>query len=338
MAEDKRRFVLVTTVKDEGPSIVEWVAHHLNIGFTDILIYQNDSTDGTQKLLRTMDRHGFIQYFPNPCKRKQWQNKAYRRASFTDVYKNADWAMALDGDEFLSINVGDGKVSDLVDAVPKDVNAIQVNWKLFGSSHRKWTSDALVIEDFVWSEEKERIATKLVGFKTLFKPSAYVRPGIHRPKVLKKGETEKICNGSGLPEGAFNAKSWRSSDPGMRKFAQVNHYVIRDAQRFLIKSARGRTSNLARDVSTEYWREYDLSGELDVDLAMKATDTRARMTTMDETCNGRLKLLTAAALRRQKERFEALMADDQNREVFSAITEEPAQLSATQADGDEQAA
>jgi len=185
MTEDTRRYVLVTTVKDEGPSIVEWVAHHLNIGFTDILIYQNDSTDGTQKLLRTMARHGFIQYFPNSCKRRQWQNKAYRRASFLDVYKEADWAMALDGDEFLSVKVGNGKVGDLVDAVPEGTNSIQVNWKLFGSSHRKITSDALVTEDFVWCEDKERIAIQLIGFKTMFKPANFVRPGIHRPKDRK---------------------------------------------------------------------------------------------------------------------------------------------------------
>jgi hypothetical protein len=52
--------------------------------------------------------------------------------------------MVLDGDEFLSINMGDGRVSDLVDAVPEDMNSIQVNWKLFGRSNRKATSDALV--------------------------------------------------------------------------------------------------------------------------------------------------------------------------------------------------
>jgi hypothetical protein len=51
--------------------------------------------------------------------------------------------MVLDGDKFLSINIGDSKVSDLMDAVPEGINSTQVNSKLFGSSNRKATSDAL---------------------------------------------------------------------------------------------------------------------------------------------------------------------------------------------------
>lgn len=324
MDEDTRRFVLVTTVKDEGPSIVEWVAHHLNIGFTDILVYQNDSMDGTQKLLRTMARHGFITYFPNESKKGQWQNRAYRRASFLDVYRDADWAMALDGDEFLSINVGNGKVGDLVDATPQSVNSIQVNWKFFGSSNRTTTSDALVTEDFVWSEKSDRIVKKLTGYKTLFKPADFTRPGIHRPKVLREGSQEIICNGSGQLEGAYDAKGWRSADPEMRTLAQVNHYVLRDACRFMIKSARGRTSNKDRTVSCSYWNEYDLYGEIDTSLALRAVDTRATIKDMDTVCDGRLSFLTRHAIRIQKERFDELMAEEANREVFLEITGEPA--------------
>ncbi|PCH75356.1 MAG: hypothetical protein COC12_00935 [Rhodobacteraceae bacterium] len=273
--------MLVATVKDEGPSIVEWVACHLNIGVTDIINYQNDSTDGMQKLLGTM---------------------------------------ALDGDEFLLVKVGDGKVADLVDAVPEGINSIQVNWKLFGNFNRKSTSDALVSEDFVWCEKSGRIALHLIGFKSLFRPSDYVRPGNHRPKGLREGKVDQICNGSGLKEGFFDAKGWHSADTQMRKLAQVNHYVIRDAQRFMIKSARGRTLNEERDVITEYWREYDLTGELDADLAVQANATRAKMKEMDDACNGRLTFLTDHARRIQKERFDELMSEQQHREVSSTIT------------------
>lgn len=338
MAKDSRRFLLVATVKDEGPSIVEWVAHHRNIGFTDIVVYQNNSIDGTQKLLRTMARAGFITYFPNEDKRGLWQNRAYRRASFLDVYKQSDWAMVLDGDEFLSINVGDGKVSDLVDAIPEDINSIQVNWKLFGSSNRKATSDALVTEDFVWSEKKDRISYKFVGFKTMYRPSAFARPGIHRPKVLQEGKQEIVCNGSGMRDGTYSQKIWRSKDPEMRKLAQVNHYVIRDARRFMIKSVRGRTHD-ERAISTKYWQDYDLYDEIDTSLALKATETRATMKAMDDTCKGRLHLLTGHARRIQKERFEELMTEEQHRQVFLAITGEhaPPMVSGND-DKDEQAA
>lgn len=37
-----KKFMLVATVKDEALNMWEWVAYHLMIGFTNIVIYQND--------------------------------------------------------------------------------------------------------------------------------------------------------------------------------------------------------------------------------------------------------------------------------------------------------
>lgn len=41
------KVALVATAKDEGPFVLEWVAYHRLAGFDPIIIYQNDSTDGT---------------------------------------------------------------------------------------------------------------------------------------------------------------------------------------------------------------------------------------------------------------------------------------------------
>ncbi|MGO4916449.1 glycosyltransferase family 2 protein [Pseudogemmobacter sp. W21_MBD1_M6] len=48
------RTLLVATVKNEGPNILEWVSHHLLAGFDDIVVYQNDSIDGTDDTLRLL--------------------------------------------------------------------------------------------------------------------------------------------------------------------------------------------------------------------------------------------------------------------------------------------
>jgi hypothetical protein len=41
------RIVAVNCVKNEGPSLIEWIAFNRVIGATDFLFYSNDSTDGT---------------------------------------------------------------------------------------------------------------------------------------------------------------------------------------------------------------------------------------------------------------------------------------------------
>ena len=33
--------VALSTMKDEGPTVVEWVAHHLAVGFTELMVYTN---------------------------------------------------------------------------------------------------------------------------------------------------------------------------------------------------------------------------------------------------------------------------------------------------------
>ncbi|HSF91360.1 MAG TPA: glycosyltransferase family 2 protein, partial [Paracoccaceae bacterium] len=52
-------------MKNEGPFIPEWVAYHRAIGFTDIIICSNDSTDGTTELLDALDAGGYIKHFKN---------------------------------------------------------------------------------------------------------------------------------------------------------------------------------------------------------------------------------------------------------------------------------
>ena len=70
------RFLLVTTVKDEGPHILEWVAWHRLCGFDRIMVFQNGSTDLTQRSLRVMHHHGIIEYVPNETVRSSPQIRA----------------------------------------------------------------------------------------------------------------------------------------------------------------------------------------------------------------------------------------------------------------------
>lgn len=87
--DPKPRALLVATVKNEGPNILEWAAHHLLCGF-DLQIYQNGSDDQTHKHLKTLQFIGTIQYFRDHSDKPNWQTKAYRRASFTEAYQASD--------------------------------------------------------------------------------------------------------------------------------------------------------------------------------------------------------------------------------------------------------
>ena len=46
----KPRALIVTCMRDAGPFILEWLAHHKAIGFTDFLIYSNDLNGGEKSI------------------------------------------------------------------------------------------------------------------------------------------------------------------------------------------------------------------------------------------------------------------------------------------------
>ena len=62
------RHTLISSVKDEGPFLLEWVAHHLVLGFDRILIASNDCSDGTDRLLAALDGAGYVRHVPNKLK------------------------------------------------------------------------------------------------------------------------------------------------------------------------------------------------------------------------------------------------------------------------------
>jgi hypothetical protein len=49
------KVMAVSMMKDEAPNLLEWFAHHLAVGFTDILVYTNDCTDGTVEMLQRLE-------------------------------------------------------------------------------------------------------------------------------------------------------------------------------------------------------------------------------------------------------------------------------------------
>jgi hypothetical protein len=294
--------LLVTTVKDEGPNILEWVAHHRLCGFDHIQIYQNDSTDFTKRTLRVLDRMGVIEFHNNSNPNGAHQIQAYRRASWSEAHAKSDWCMVLDGDEFLNVKIGERQVTDLTETCA-EADAILVNWKLFGTSGHREIGDALITERFIQAEDDARIEKFLTAFKPLYRTRSFKRAGIHLPKVPLI-EEPMFVNGSGLPDGSFDRVNWRSKDPKRRSLAQVNHYITRDLQSFLLKRARGSANAPNRDIGLRYWNAFNRNEATDRSLADRSEAVWAEMNRLNEMSDGRLMYLRAKSLRVWRKRYK----------------------------------
>lgn len=259
------RSLAVLTVKNEAPFLIEWLAHHRAIGFTDFLVFSNDCTDGTDTMLDRLQALGWITHVPNPGpydEGPQWA--ALKAADKHPLVQKADWILVCDIDEFVNIQAGDGTLAALFNALP-EATAIPLTWRLFGNAGVIALSDALITEQFT------RAAPKIMGwpwraamFKTLFRnDGVYRKLGVHRPRSPDKARLKdaRWFDGSGRPlNGAFlNARIFSDYGRDNYQLVQLNHYALGSMESYLLKCDRGRAN---RDVSAfdmSYWVERNFS-------------------------------------------------------------------------------
>ena len=254
------RTCIVTTMKNEGPFILEWLAYHRVIGVQDFLIYTNDCTDGTDTMLQMLQDKGLVQHRENPFRETglKPQHAALQAADDEKMVKKADWLICMDVDEFINIKCGDGTLKALYKTVG-DANMISLTWRLFGNDNVHEFKDGLILDQYTrCAEEMIRKPHQAWGFKTLYhNVGIFKKMGVHRPKGLKPQLWEDIdwVNGSGKPmPSEMYRNGWRSTVTTYGyDLVQLNHYAVRSAESFLVKRDRGRVNHVDRDQGMAYW-------------------------------------------------------------------------------------
>jgi hypothetical protein len=262
---DPHRTAIVTTMKNEGPFILEWLAFHRAIGVADFLIYTNDCSDGTDRFLELLQHKGLVQHRDNPFRTTglKPQHAALQAAEDEAVIRNAGWAICMDVDEFINVKLGDGRLPALYAAMAAahpGANMIALTWRLFGNADvAGFDPERPLIAQFtLCAPELVRKPHQAWGFKTLFRNiDLYKKLGVHRPKGLRPDLWDRIVwlNGSGRPmPRAMFRNGWRSTaETYGYDWVQLNHYACRSAESFLVKRDRGRANHVDRDQGLAYW-------------------------------------------------------------------------------------
>ncbi|MDR7125012.1 glycosyltransferase family 2 protein [Pseudotabrizicola sp. 4114] len=268
------RTAIVTTMKNEGPFILEWIAYHRAIGVDDFLIYTNDCTDGTDTMLELLQAKGVCQHRVNP-----WvpggdlkpQHAALQAAESEPVMQNCGWGICMDVDEFINIKIGDGTLRALYAAMGA-ANMISLTWRLIGNSDVAEYHDRFLLEQFTdCAPEVIRKPHQAWGFKTLFRNiDIYKKLGVHRPKGLRPDLWDQVrwLNGSGrpMPKELFR-NGWRSTlETYGYDWVQLNHYAVRSAESFLVKRDRGRVNHVDRDQGLNYWFRMNHNADRDTSI------------------------------------------------------------------------
>ena len=254
--------VLLSSMRDEGPFALEFVAHHRAIGFDRIFIASNDCRDGTDLLLDALDRAGAITHFRSTVAPGEVpQHAAYAAMRERHGLDRADWLMVLDADEFLDVTTGAGRVQDLTAAAGENVDILMLNARTFGTAAEQDWRPGLVTEQFTRRLPERHRANGPV--KTLARGMERFRH-IHNHSVMGyagPGDlTVMRADGSCFPIPP-REKMWTRLrnvpvDEIRYGLAHYNHYAVKSLASFLLRQDRGRGAAPKGQGNTRHTDQY----------------------------------------------------------------------------------
>ena len=320
------RFTAVLTVRNEAAFLIEWVAHHLGIGFTDLVVLSNDCDDGTDAMLDRLAEVAPVHHVRNDGPHEGGiQFAALKLADKHPAVTGADWLCALDVDEFVNIHTGDHRLAALLAAIP-DADAITLTWRLFGNG------GVVRFEDLPITAQFTRAAPEIMYwpwrasmFKTLYRnDGAYAKLGVHRPRAPgPKAEDARWFDGEGRDLGPRFRKGPIFSPYGRPNYGlvQLNHYPLGAMESYILKRDRGRAVHEGDALGLDYWTERNWVS--DDDTSIRQSDA-LRDPWLDRLmADTQLAELHAEAVLWRRQRFDALMLEEPNRALMGRLMMSP---------------
>ncbi|WP_380058532.1 glycosyltransferase family 2 protein [Falsihalocynthiibacter sp. SS001] len=323
------KFTAVLTVRDEAAFLLEWIAHHHAIGFTDFLVFSNDCSDGTDAMLDRLAELGMLTHVPNPgpyaAAGIQWT--ALKQADKHPLVRGANWLMCIDIDEFVNIHTGDGTLSALLDALPQ-ATAIPLTWRLFGNAGVDEYIDAPITEQFQQAAPAVlHWPWRAAMFKTLFKNDGiYGKMGVHRPRSPDKSRLDEVIwmdtRGQEIRDPAIKTRRLFSSfGRDNYPLAQLNHYALGAKQSYVMKRARGRVNRADAGLGMDYWVERNFNQSHDNSI-LRHKDKSAPILS-ELRADPTLSKLHEQAVAWRKSTFETLLREEENRAIYGRLLMTP---------------
>jgi len=271
----------VTCLRDDGPYVVEWVAHHLAAGTDHILVLSHDCTDGSDALLDALQASGRVTHLPfapKGGKSVQWQ--ALRLAGDHPLVAGADWVMVFDCDEFLSLDPACPDIPALLEQLQAkggQADAIALTWRLFGSDGQLGYGPAPTPERFRRAAPRDLPFPMAHLFKSLVRPKAFQKLGVHRPRRKPRRDAVWLnAWGERLPDSFVQNDEMitlYSHAKDHAPLAELNHYSLRSRDEFMVKRHRGLPNHMKKPIDVGYWveRNWNTVEEGRIDAMLPAT-------------------------------------------------------------------
>lgn len=210
---------VVAIVRNEASYLAEWLEFHLMVGAVHIYLYDNGSTDASPEVTRAYCEAGAVTVVNWPSlSGKSPQLSAYADA-ITRFGASWRWMAFIDVDEFLYPAEGD-TLTAVLDSRYRDLTALEVNWRNFGSSGHVRRPPGLVTAAYTMRGAGPRCETrKVANVKSIVDPAAV--------KGIESAHRFQLARGEQLRL------------PLEQEAIRLNHYFTRSREEFEIKMGIG---------------------------------------------------------------------------------------------------
>jgi hypothetical protein len=225
-----KKVALFANARDES-HIKEWAAHHLLIGFDNIIIFDHKSLQPLKEVFKNFDnRVIIIRNNADGAIKMPLMNSAIEIAKKINV----DWFIYLDADEFIILHDKFKGIKQLLNIYNR-ADSLAVNWLMFGSNHlvndpdnmlEMYTKSELLLNDHV---------------KCFVRPNEAINADMPHYYNIKNPNRMYGLNGR-IPPGPFN----KLQIPFYKSPMYIAHYVYQSEE-----SYTKRKINLPRDDTGE---------------------------------------------------------------------------------------
>ena len=234
---------IVAIVKNEAPYIKEWIDFHKLVGVGRFYIYDNCSSDNLYNVLKEYIDAGDVVY--KYIEGNVMQIPVYEMA-INDYKYDVKYMAFIDADEFIVPN-SKNTIMEVIQEIEKEYNtvvdAIAINWKMFGYNNNYKKKDGLVIENYTKcvypNKHVKSIINPRLFYATKTDPHHFV-PLIGKHTI--NDNAEKMY-------GPFN------EHPTYKKI-QINHYWTKSYEELVAKIKRGRSDTIQSYELPKYQGDY----------------------------------------------------------------------------------
>jgi hypothetical protein len=236
--EPKYTLSLLLICKNESMVIDEYIKHYKWQGVEHIYLIDNGSNDNMKEVLNPYINDGYISYYY--LDERNQQIKHYNTV-YIEIRNQTKWLIVCDADEYIYNRNKEETILTYLNSIDYNtISAIELSWKMFGSSDYKTQPINNIRTSFVWRQKELHTLIKNI-INTKFTDSLEIH-------------SHKYNGGT------------RIKDPPE---LALNHYAIMSEEYFkTVKVKRGAAdgaeNNNIRDMN--YFNAYDHKEEYDDEL------------------------------------------------------------------------